>query len=323
MNRTDNATARRLTFFPEIEPFRRGRLRVSDLHEIYFEECGNPQGKPVVILHGGPGGGVTPMLRRLHNPMHYRIILFDQRGCGNSTPYASLVDNTTWHLIEDMEQLRMELEIEQWQVFGGSWGATLALAYAQRHVKRVSELIVRGIFTVRDKEVRWFYQEGASMLFPEAFEKYQSLIPADERHDLVAAYYKRITGSDHALRLVCAKAWSQWEGSTLSLLPDPARENSFAEERFAMAFASIECHYFAHRGFFAFDGELLAGMNAINHLEGSIIQGRYDVVTPAETAFELAKRWPNATFEIINDAGHSTTEPGITNALIRASNRFI
>ncbi len=308
--------------FPENQPYARGRLKVSGLHEIYFEQCGNPQGKPVVVLHGGPGGGLSPYLRRLHDPKSHRIILFDQRGCGQSTPFGSLQDNTTWDLVADIEKLRKHLGVDRWQVFGGSWGSTLALAYAQMHPEHVSELILRGIFTVREKELRWFYQEGASFLFPDAFQNYIAPIPGAERGNLIDAYYRRLTGPDEAARLACAKAWSQWEAATLSLMPDDRRYNAFGEARFAIAFASIECHYFQHKGFFAHDGALLDGMSTISHLPGAIIQGRYDVVTPPDTAYELAGRWPKASFEIVQAAGHATSEPGITAALVDATNRF-
>jgi proline iminopeptidase len=313
----------RRALYPALEPYRRGRLQVSSLHEIYFEECGNPFGKAVVVLHGGPGGGISPFLRRMHDPEAYRIILFDQRGCGNSTPYASLVDNTTWHLVEDIEKLRLHLDVENWQVFGGSWGSTLALAYAQQHPEHVRELVLRGIFTVRDEEVRWFYQDGASRLFPDAFEHFLQPIPQDERHDLVAAYYRRLTCDDETEKLNCARAWSQWEGATLSLLPDEARVANFGQDRFALAFATIEAHYFFHKGFMPHDGALLDGMDKIKHLPGAIVQGRYDVVTPMATAHALAKLWPNAQLHIIPDAGHMALEPGITDAIIRATESFI
>jgi len=309
-------------FYPERQPYVRGRLRVSDIHEIYFEECGNPDGKPVVILHGGPGGGVSPFLRRLHDPALYRIILFDQRGCGHSTPNAELRDNTTWHLVADMEALRQHLGIERWQLLGGSWGSTLALAYAQKHTDRVAELILRSVFTVRQREINWFYQEGASALFPDVWETYVAPIPRDERADLVAAYYKRLTGDNAHEQKVCARAWSQWEASTLSLRPNPALINEFGNDAFALAFARIECHYFINKGFFESDDQLLAGVSKLRGLPGVIIQGRYDVVTPAETAWALHKTWPEADFEIIADAGHTATEPGITDALIRATDRF-
>jgi proline iminopeptidase len=316
------AQAQRRPFFPAIEPYRRGRLKVSDLHELYFEECGNPDGKPAVVLHGGPGGGISPFLRRLHDPRRYRIILFDQRGCGASTPHACLADNTTWDLVSDMEKLRNHLGIARWQVLGGSWGSTLALAYAQMHPGRVTELVLRGIFTLRQRELDWFYGGGAGHLFPEDYEKFLAPIPEGERHDLIAAYYCRLTGSNESERLHCARAWSRWESATLSLLPDPQREASFTEPRFATAFAAIECHYFHHKGFFAHDGALLDGVSSLSHLNGAIIHGRYDVVTPLETAHELARRWPRARFEVIEDAGHTATEAGLADALVRATDSF-
>jgi proline iminopeptidase len=309
-------------FYPELQPTKRGRLRVSDLHEIYYEECGNPHGKPVVILHGGPGGGISSFLRRLHNPILYRMILFDQRGCGQSTPHAELRDNTTWHLVADMETLRQHLKIEKWQVFGGSWGSTLALAYAQAHSRRVTELVLRGIFTLRKREIRWFYQEGASVLFPDAWEAFVAPIPEDERHDFVTAYYRRMTGDNAKEKLACARAWSQWEASTLALRPNPAVFDSFGTDQFALAFGRIESHYFVNGGFFKTDGQLLLGAAKLRHIPGAIIQGRYDVVTPMETAWALHRAWPEATFDIVPDAGHTATEHGITDALIRATDRF-
>jgi proline iminopeptidase len=309
-------------FYPELQPHTRGRLRVSDIHEIYYEECGNPGGKPALVLHGGPGGGISPFLRRLHDPKRYRIILFDQRGCGQSAPHAELRENTTWHLVADIEALRVHLGIEKWQVLGGSWGSTLALAYAQKHAGCVSGLILRGIFTVRQREIRWFYQEGASALFPDAWVAFLAPIPEAERGDLVSAYYKRLTGNDAIEQMVCAKAWSQWEASALALRPNPALVASFGGDAFALAFGRIECHYFFNKGFFESDGQLLAGAQVIRNIPGVIIQGRYDVVTPMETAWALHRAWPEAEFEIIADAGHTTTEPGITDALIRATDRF-
>ena len=310
------------TFYPELQPFNRGRLRVSDLHEIYFEECGNPAGKPAVVLHGGPGGGISPFLRQLHDPRAYRIVLFDQRGCGQSTPHAELRENTTWDLVADMERLRTRLGIERWQVVGGSWGSTLALAYAVTHPDRVTELIVRGIFTLRKSEIRWFYQEGANALFPDAWENYLAPIPPSERYDLVSAYHRRLTGEDRAEQLACAKAWSQWEASTLSLLPDERRVGEFGADRFALAFARIECHYFKNGGFFTQEGQLLAEAHRLKDIPGAIIQGRYDVVTPPFTAWELHDAWPRADFTMVPDAGHTATEPGIADALVRATDRF-
>ncbi len=309
-------------FYPEIQPFARGRLRVSELHEIYYEESGNPEGKPVVVLHGGPGSGISPFLRRLHDPALYRIILFDQRGCGQSTPHAELRENTTWHLVSDMEVLRGHLKIDTWQVLGGSWGSTLALAYAQKHTERVTEIILRGIFTLRKREITWFYQQGASALFPDAWENYVAPIPVAERADFIAAYYKRLTGDDAEERLACARAWSQWEASTLSLRIHPGTVESFGADQFALAFARIECHYFVNGGFFDSDDQLIRGAEKLRHLPAVIVQGRYDVVTPMETAWALHRAWPEAAFEIIADAGHTATEPGIADALIRATDRF-
>ena len=309
-------------FYPELQPYTRGRLRVSALHEIYYEECGNPKGKPVVVLHGGPGGGISPFLRRLHDPKLYRVILFDQRGCGQSTPHAELRENTTWHLVADMEALRVHLGIETWQVLGGSWGSTLTLAYAQKHTERVTELILRGIFTIRKREIDWFYQEGASTLFPDVWETYLAPIPAEERRDMVGAYYRRLTGDDEEQKLACAKAWSRWEASTISLLPNADLVTTFSADAFALAFARIECHYFINKGFFDRDDQLIADAHKLRAIPGVIIQGRYDVVTPMDTAWALHRAWPEAAFEIIPDAGHTATEPGLTDALIRATDQF-
>lgn len=312
----------RRTFYPEQQPFNRGRLRVSALHEIYFEECGNPAGKPVVVLHGGPGGGISPFLRQMHDPEAYRIVLFDQRGCGNSTPHAELAENTTWDLVEDMERLRRHLGILHWQVVGGSWGSTLALAYAETHPEQVTELIIRGIFTLRKSEIQWFYQAGADQIFPDAWERFIEPIPETERHDLLAAYHRRLTGEDETEQRRCARAWSQWEGATLSLLPDEKRVTDFGADRFALAFARIECHYFMNRGFFARDGQLLEDAHRLRQIPGVIIQGRYDVVTPATSAWALHKAWPQASFTMVPDAGHTALEPGIADALVRATDQF-
>jgi proline iminopeptidase len=312
----------RRTLYPAIEPFARQRLQVSDLHELYVEQCGNPKGKPVIILHGGPGGGISPFLRRFHDPAAYHIILFDQRGCGHSTPHACLTDNTTWHLVADIEKIRVRLGIARWQVFGGSWGSTLALAYAQTHAARVTELVLRGIFTIREREVKWLYQDGAGRLFPEAFAAFTRLVPEDERDDYIAAYHKRLVSHDAATRTTYARAWSQWEGSCLSLIPDARRIANFGEDRFAAAFAAIECHYFINKGFMARDGALLDDVGKMAHLDGVIVQGRYDVVTPPETAYALSRLWPKARLEMVPDAGHAALEPGITHALIEATDGF-
>jgi proline iminopeptidase len=308
--------------YPEIEPYRTGRLRVSDIHDLYFEECGNPNGKPVVLLHGGPGGGSSPFMRCLHDPSAYRIILFDQRGSGRSTPHAELRDNTTWDLVADMERLREHLGIGSWQVVGGSWGSTLALAYAELCPNRVTELILRGIFMLRREELLWFYQSGCHWLFPDAWESYVAPIPEAERGDMIAAYYKRLTSLDKDEQIRAARAWSQWEGTTISLLPDPARVDYFGEENYALAFARIECHYFQNRGFFDRDDQLLANVDKIADIPGYIIHGRYDVVTPVKNAWDLHKAWPLADLRIISDAGHAGTEPGILDAVIEATDGF-
>ena len=308
--------------YPEIEPYRSGRLTVGDGHVLHFEECGNPLGKPVVMIHGGPGGGSNTFMRRLHDPGHYRIVLFDQRGAGKSTPSASLVANTTGHLVADMELLRQHLEIERWQLCGGSWGSTLALAYAQSHPLRVSELVLRGIFTLRRFELEWFYQEGASRLFPDAWEKYIAPIPPAERGDMIAAYYRRLTGADPAERLRCARAWSQWEGATISLLPDPARVARFGADHFALTFASIECHYFVHGGFLARDGQLIEEADRLAGIPGVIVHGRYDVCTPLANAWDLKRAWPQVALRIVEDAGHTMTEPGTIHELVTATDTF-
>ncbi|NWG72266.1 MAG: prolyl aminopeptidase [Parvularculaceae bacterium] len=312
----------RLDLFAPIDPYESGILKVSDLHEIYFEVSGNPRGKPAIVCHGGPGGGSTPSMRRYFDPTLYRIVVFDQRGCGKSTPRAELRENTTWHLVEDMEKLRRHLGVDRWQVFGGSWGSTLALAYAQTHPSRVSELVLRGIFTLRRAEIQWFYQEGANWIWPDAWENYLKPIPPAERGDMVAAYYRILTGPDSAKKLAAAKAWSAWEGGTVSLVPSPERIASFTSDDFAIAFARIESHYFINGGFFERDDQLIANVGLIQHIPAVIVQGRYDVCTPMLTAWDLHKAWPEAEFNVIGDAGHAASEPGIVDALVRATNRF-
>ncbi|GJL95592.1 MAG: proline iminopeptidase [Hyphococcus sp.] len=312
----------RISLYPPIEPYDTGMMPVSMVHNIYYEASGNPDGKPVIVCHGGPGGGSTPSMRRYFDPERYNIIIFDQRGCGKSTPHAELSDNNTWALISDMEMLRKYYEIEKWQVFGGSWGSTLSLAYAQTHPERVSELVLRGIFTLRREELLWFYQEGASWLYPDAWEGFLAPIPEAERGDLIAAYYKRLTGDDKQAKLEAAKAWSLWEGGTVSLLPSEDRMQSFAGDAFATAFARIESHYFVNGGFFERDDQLLANAHIIKDIPGVIVQGRYDVCTPMKTAWELHKVWPKAEMHTITDAGHAASEPGIIDALVRATNKF-
>ena len=305
--------------FPEIEPYETGHLRVDELHSVYFEQCGNPEGKAAVFVHGGPGGGSSPVHRRFWDPAVYRIILFDQRGCGRSTPHAELRNNTTWDLVQDMERIREHLGIERWQLFGGSWGSTLSLAYAQQHPERVSDLVLRGIFLLRKHEIDWYYQEGASRIFPEAWQKYLEPIPEDERGNLVDAYYRRLTSSDRAERIRAARAWSMWEGSTSRLVPDPELIERTGDETFAEAFARIECHYFVNGGFFQDDNQLLNNVDRIQHIPALIVQGRYDIVCPAESAYELHRAWPNSTLQIAPRSGHSALEPEITERLVAAT----
>jgi len=310
------------TYFPPIELYRTHHVKVSDLHTIWVGEYGNPEGKPALLVHGGPGGGSNPTMARLHDPSAYRIILFDQRGSGRSTPHAELEENTTWHLVADMETIRTRLGIERWQLLGGSWGSCLGLAYAETHPDRVSELILRGIFTLRRKELEWFYQAGASYLMPEAFAEFLAPIPEEERGDMITAYHKRLTGPDPDVRLAAARAWSMWEGATLSLLPDPGRVAAFGSPHYALAFARIECHYFMNRGFFDSDDEILARAHVLRDIPGVIVHGRYDLCTPILTAWELSKAWPTAEFKVIPDSGHAMTEPGIVDALVRATEKF-
>ncbi len=313
----------RRTLYPRHEARRTGRLRVSKLHELYWEESGSPDGLPVIGLHGGPGGGSSPEMRRFFDPERYRIILFDQRGCGRSTPHSELTDNTTWDLVADIETLRAHLGIDSAVIFGGSWGSTLALSYAVTHPDRVIALILRGIFLITEAEIRWFYQEGASRLFPDAYERYVAPIPPEERGDLLAAFHRRLTGEDRAARIEAARAWARWEGETLSLKGPGMRPPRFDEDAFVDAFARIECHYFTHRGFFPEDGWLVK--QAHQHLRGkpgTIVHGRYDVITPLSSAWTLSKAWPDADLHIVPDAGHSSLEPGIVDKLIRASDAY-
>jgi proline iminopeptidase len=308
--------------YPEIEPYDTGMLEVSPLHTIAYEQSGNPAGKPVVFLHGGPGGGSSPAQRRFFHPGRYRIVNFDQRGCGKSTPAASLEDNTTWHLVADIERLRTHLGIERWQVFGGSWGSTLALAYAQKHPERVTELILRGIFLLRRQELEWFYQRGASALYPDVWEPYWAHIPESERHDMIAAYHRRLTSPDRDVRVAAAKLWAGWEGATSKLIPDPALKGHYEEDEFALAFARIEAHYFQNRGFLETEDQLLRDVPRIRHIPAVIVQGRYDVVCPAESAWALHRAWPEADFQITADSGHSAFDAPNHRALVAATDRF-
>ncbi|WP_445146281.1 prolyl aminopeptidase [Dyella sp. Tek66A03] len=310
------------SLYPEIEPYDSGMLKVSDLHTLYYEQSGNPNGKPVVFLHGGPGGGTNPKCRRFFDPAVYRIVLFDQRGCGKSTPHAELTDNTTWHLVNDIERVRTQLGIDRWQVFGGSWGSTLALAYAQTHPDRVTELVLRGIFMLRRSELEWFYQKGCDVLYPDAWESFLHAIPEAERGDLMSAYHRRLISVDPQVRVNAARAWSVWEGATSYLWQDTSHIESSAEDEFALAFARIECHYFVHGGFFEHDDQLLRNVDRIRKIPAVIVQGRYDVVCPMRSAWDLHRAWPEADLRIVQDAGHSAFEPGNISELIEATDRF-
>lgn len=310
--------AERRTLYPEIEVSRFGFIEADPPHQIYWEECGNPSGRPVVILHGGPGGAVNPTMRRFFDPARWRIVLFDQRGCGKSKPHAELEGNDTWALIADIERLRVKMGVDRWTVFGGSWGSTLALTYAISQPQRVDALILRGIFLLTRKEIQWFYQHGASEMAPDAWERYLAPIPAEERGDLLKAYYARLTHPDRAVRLEAAAAWSRWEGDTISVQGPSARPGKFNEDEFAEAFARIECHYFTHGGFLPEDGWILNNVDKIRRIPGWIVQGRFDIVTPPQQAWSLHRAWPEARFNLVADAGHASTEPGIVDGLVRA-----
>ena len=310
--------------YPPIEPFRTGFLRVSDVHELYFEESGNPDGKPAVFLHGGPGGGTDPKMRTFFDPRVYRIVLFDQRGCGKSRPHANLVDNTTWHLVEDIERLREHLGIKRWLVFGGSWGSTLALSYAQTYPDRATELVLRGIFLLRKWEIDWFYQNpgGAAALYPDLWEHYISAIPEAQRSDMVRAYYERLTSDDPKVMRQAAKSWSVWEGATSFLRLNPDYVAKFQEDEYAAAFARIECHYFINNGFMRTPNQLIDNVGAIRKIPAVIVQGRYDVICPMKSAWDLHRAWPEADLRIVPDAGHSAFEPGNIHELVSATDKF-
>lgn len=307
--------------FPSIEPYNKGTLQVDDIHTIAYEECGNPRGKPVIFIHGGPGGGRQPFVRQFFDPIKYRYIAFDQRGCGESTPHAELRNNTTWDLVNDIEKLREHLNVEKWQVFGGSWGSTLGLVYAINHPDRVTELILRGIFMCRAEELRWYYQEGASHIFPEVFEKYRDFIPADEQHDLITAYSHRLTGNIESTKREAARLWTLWEMSTSQLIPTSDAEQKADDGKFALAFARIENHYFVNNAFME-PNYILNNADKIKDIPTVLVQGRYDVVCPARSAWEVHQKLPNSELIIINDAGHSTLETGTTRALMAAVEKF-
>lgn len=308
--------------YPEIEPFDTGMLQVSDLHTIYFERVGNPDGAPVVFLHGGPGGGLIPMYRQFFDPAHYHVILFDQRGSGRSTPHAELKENTTWDLVSDIERLREKFGVDKWYVFGGSWGSTLSLAYGISHPDRCLGLILRGIFLTRRKELLWFYQYGASEIFPDYWERYRDEIPAEERDDFMTAYYKRLTSDDEAARLSAARAWSVWEGSTSKLYPDKDLMEHWEGAHEALSLARIESHYFMNNSFFPSENYLIENLDKIRDVPVVIVQGRYDVVCPIASAWELHRALPEAEFIVVPDAGHSVSEPGITSALVETMDSF-
>jgi len=309
------------SMYPTIEPYRAGMLEVGDGHQVYWELVGTPGAKPVVFLHGGPGGGLSTSHRRLFDPRRYQVLLFDQRGCGRSTPNASLDANTTWDLVADIERLREMVGVDRWQVLGGSWGSTLALAYAETHPARVTELVLRGIFACRPEEIAWYYQDGASWLYPDLWEGFLAPIPADERHDMVAAYRRRLTDPDPVVRVGAARAWSLWEGQTITLLPDPGLRDTFAADAYALAFARIENHYFVHDAFLE-PNQIIRDAHRLRDIPGVIIQGRYDLATPMRTAWQLHQAWPEADFHIVPDAGHAFDQPGILHQLIEATDRF-
>ncbi|MBL7002890.1 MAG: prolyl aminopeptidase [Gammaproteobacteria bacterium] len=304
-----------IDLFPVIKPFAKHRIEVDTVHTLHVEECGTAGKIPVVFLHGGPGGGCYPDHRRYFDPQRYHIILFDQRGCGQSTPHAILDNNTTWDLVSDLELIRNKLNIEQWVVFGGSWGSTLALAYAQKHPENILRLVLRGIFLCRKQDIDWFYQSGTSRLFPEAWGEYLKPITDNERHQMVEAYYKRLTSDNELVRMAAAKAWSLWEASTATFKQSKSLQESFSNPYFALSFARIECHYFINGCFFE-ENELLNNMDKIANIDGYIVHGRYDAICPVDQATALKNAWPKAQLSIIEDAGHALSEPGITQRLL-------
>ena len=309
------------TLYPEIEPYRSQRIAVDARHTLRVEECGNPAGLPVLFLHGGPGAGLARYHRRFFDPARYRIVLFDQRGAGQSTPFADLTDNTTWHLVADIETIRRQLGIERWVVFGGSWGSTLGLAYAQAHPEHVLGLVLRGIFLCRPAEIRWFYEEGgASWLLPEKWARFAAAIPADERGEMMAAYWRRLTGDDEAVRLAAAQAWGAWEGGAITLEESPATEAGFAAPEVALSLARIEAHYFRHHGWLQPD-QLLRDVPKIRHIPATLVHGRYDIVCPVKSAYDLAAAWPEAELHIVL-AGHAASEPAIVDQLVQATERL-
>jgi proline iminopeptidase len=306
--------------YPPIDPFDRRMLAVGQGHEVYVEQCGNPDGIPVVVLHGGPGGGCSPSMRRYFDPAKYRVILFDQRGCGRSTPHASVTDNTTWHLVADIELIRETLEIGQWVVFGGSWGATLSLIYAQTHPEAVRNLVLRGVFLMTQSELDWFYGGGAGKFWPEVWEQFTGLVPSDEQDDLIKAYHRRLFSDDIALQTRYARAWSGWENALASI--QSTGQMHEGPGNYARAFARLENHYFMNAGFLEYDGQILAQMDRIAHIPGVIVQGRYDMICPPESAYSIACAWPKSELKMVRNAGHALSETGISAELVRAMDRI-
>ncbi|WP_390911706.1 prolyl aminopeptidase [Pseudosulfitobacter sp. SM2401] len=306
--------------YPPIDPFDQRMMDVGQGHRIYVEQCGNPKGIPVVVLHGGPGGGCSPSMRRYFDPSVYRVILFDQRGCGRSRPHAAVANNTTWHLVDDIEAIRHALEIDAWIVFGGSWGATLSLVYAQAHPDRTTHLVLRGVFLMTQVELDWFYGGGAGKFWPETWARFVDLIPADERHDMIGAYHRRLFSGDIPVETRYAKAWSSWENALASIQSNG--HGGEAPGDYARAFARLENHYFTNAGFLEFDGQILAHMDRIAHIPGTIVQGRYDMICPPESAYSIAQVWPNCDLKMVRNAGHALSEPGISAELVRTMDRI-
>ncbi|RYR35802.1 hypothetical protein Ahy_A10g050906 isoform B [Arachis hypogaea] len=322
MAREQEFTEVNRNLYPNVEPYSAGFLKVSDIHTLYWEQSGNPNGHPVVFIHGGPGGGTGPSNRKFFDPEFYRIILFDQRGAGKSTPHACLEQNTTWDLIDDIEKLREHLQIPEWQVFGGSWGSTLGLAYSQSHPDKVTGMVLRGIFLLRKKEIDWFYEGGAAAIFPDAWESFRDLIPENERGCFVDAYKKRLNSDDVEIQYGAARAWTKWEMMTAHLLPNEENIKREDDDKFSLAFARIENHYFVNKGFLPSDSYLLDNVDKIRHINTTIVQGRYDVCCPMMSAWDLHKAWPEADFRVVADAGHSANEPGITAELVAANEKL-
>ena len=306
--------------YPPTDPYDQRMLDVGQGHRVYVEQCGNPAGIPVVVLHGGPGGGCSAAMRRYFDPEHYRIILFDQRGCGRSRPHASVTHNTTWHLVDDIELIRRTLDIDAWIVFGGSWGATLALIYAQAHPARVRNIVLRGVFLMTQRELDWFYGGGAGRFWPEVWARFEALIPEDERGDLISAYHRRLFSGDIAMETRFARAWSSWENALASI--HSTGSGGEAPGDYARAFARLENHYFTNAGFLEFDGQILAHAGRIKHIPGTIVHGRYDMIYPPESAYALSRAWPNSDLKLIRNAGHALSEPGISAELVRTMDRI-